>query len=174
MGQLISQQCWSQNLRDSATASAEGWLGDGSAQTPYIIDGLDIDRGGGWDDCISISNTRVNFTISNCRIINAGGPPSSIPAGIRLRNVMNGKLLENIFDSNSIGIFLDSSNSNTVANNTCNNNSDGIRLEYSHSNTVANNTCTRDGAGWGILLSESNSNTVANNTCTTYYGILLS
>ncbi|MHA2302672.1 MAG: hypothetical protein ACXACD_17130, partial [Candidatus Thorarchaeota archaeon] len=55
----------------SATALLEGWPGDGSPENPYIIDGLDIDLGGGVGHCISISNTRVNFTISNCTLTGA-------------------------------------------------------------------------------------------------------
>ena len=54
------------DINFSDTASAEGWLGDGSSGNPYIIDGLDIDSNGTGGHCISINNTRVNFTIQNC------------------------------------------------------------------------------------------------------------
>ena len=152
----------------AATALTEGWPGDGSPENPYIIDGLDIDLGGEAGHGISISNTRVNFTISNCHIINANvwleDPPVQ-PAGIYLENVMYGKLLENTFDNNYCGISLCDSDYNTVANNTCTSSSRGIYLDDSNSNTVVDNTCTSS-AWLGIYLDHSNSNNVSNNTCT--------
>ena len=74
------------------TASNEGWYGDGSSNSPFIIDGLDIDRGGGAGHCISIINTRVNFTIQNCVLTGA----NVSGAGIHMVNVTYGKLIENI------------------------------------------------------------------------------
>ncbi|MHA1958903.1 MAG: hypothetical protein ACW99U_01650 [Candidatus Thorarchaeota archaeon] len=47
------------------TALLEGWPGDGSPENPYIIDGLDINLGGGEGHGISISHTRVSFIIRN-------------------------------------------------------------------------------------------------------------
>jgi parallel beta-helix repeat protein len=159
----------------SDTALLEGWPGDGSPENPFIIDGLDIVIDGG--DLISIRNTRVNFTISNCNLIGAGGwTPMSAGAGIYLENVTNGELINNNCNNNPFGILLIDSHSNTVFNNTCYNNSYGIRLEDSHSNTVVNNTCNGNivifvdesgppFSGWGITLERSNSNIVANNSC---------
>ncbi len=181
----------------SDTALLEGWSGDGSPENPFIIDGLDIDLGGELGHGISISNTRVNFTISNCNLTGAayqmgkGGG-----AGIYLKNVTNGELVNNTcFDSmfgirlegshfytvadntcnsNGIGISLDESRHNTVANNTCNYNTDGIRLGASHTNIVMNNNCSSNNR-FGIWISDSHSNTVSHNTCTsnTYAGIRL-
>jgi hypothetical protein len=76
----------------SATAAQEVWLGDGSAGDPYIIEGLEIDRAGVALDCISISNTRVNFTIRDCNITGASFPRS----GINLDNVTYGRIEQNI------------------------------------------------------------------------------
>lgn len=151
----------------SATASAEGWLGDGSPDNPYIIDGLDINPGGEDDHCISISNTRVSFTISNCSFTGAKGNPGQfLPnvAGIYLENVTHGELVNNILYSNSRGISLLRSHLNTVANNTCNSNRAGIYLDLSSSNTVTNNTCNSNDES-GIYLVYSDHNTVVNNTC---------
>ncbi|MHA2058964.1 MAG: right-handed parallel beta-helix repeat-containing protein, partial [Candidatus Thorarchaeota archaeon] len=106
----------------SDTALLEGWPGDGSPENPYIIDGLDIDLDGNNGSCISISNTRVSFTISNCNLTGASGDSGT---GIWLSNVTNGELVNNICNNNRIGISLGGSDSNTVANNTCNSNSDG-------------------------------------------------
>jgi parallel beta-helix repeat protein len=160
----------------SDTALLEGWDGDGSPESPYMIDGLDIDLGGGVGHCISISNTRVSFTISDCSFTGA-----SDGAGIYLENVTNGELVNNACNNNSAGINLAASYSNTVFNNNCssngigisldesdsntvaNNNGGGIDLWFSDSNTVANNTCNRNRIG--IILDGSDSNTVADNTC---------
>jgi parallel beta-helix repeat protein len=161
----------------SDTALLEGWPGDGSPENPFIIDGLDIDLGGGFGSCIAISNTRVSFTISNCNLTGAGGRgawPVSTEAGIYLENVTNGELVNNICSSNGRGINLIESDSNTVVNNNCSSNHwPGINLGSSHSNTVVNNTCNSNGCG--ISLRESDSNTVENNTCTsnTHQGIHL-
>jgi len=72
------------------TASYEGWIGDGSSGNPFIINGLDIDLGGVIGYCIKISNTRVNFTISNCNLTGTLYPGS----GIYLENVTYGKISE--------------------------------------------------------------------------------
>ncbi|MFW9887975.1 MAG: nitrous oxide reductase family maturation protein NosD [Candidatus Thorarchaeota archaeon] len=159
----------------ATTAFAEGWLGDGSPEDPFIIDGLDI-------DFVDIRNTRVSFTLRKCNLI------SGRLFGIRLGNVKNGEIVNNTCSDNSYGIHLLNSSSNTVVNNTvcdvgvgicvegsasiivsnnnCSNNMVGISLEESSSNTVTNNTCL--GNHIGISLYYSNSTTVANNTCTNY------
>ncbi|MHA1965871.1 MAG: right-handed parallel beta-helix repeat-containing protein, partial [Candidatus Thorarchaeota archaeon] len=146
----------------NATAQAEGWPGNGTSVNPFIIEGLDIDLGGAPGHGISISNTRVNFTISNCNLTLASVSPGS---GIYLSNVTNGVLINNTCNSNSFGIYLWSSDSNTVANNTCTSSTYGILLDLSDSNTVANNTCTSNNAG--IFITHSNFNTVASNICDT-------
>jgi len=64
--------------------------------------------------------------------------------------------------SNEIGIVLEWSDSNTVANNTCNSNDIGIYLHESDFNTVANNNCTDNRIG--IYLEESYLDTGDNNT----------
>jgi parallel beta-helix repeat protein len=146
------------------TALLEGWPGDGSPENPYIIHGLEIDLGGEIGNCISISNTRVSFTISNCNLTGAayqmmeGGG-----AGICIYNVTNGELVNNTCFSNAWGISLDESHSNTVTYNSCYNNAIGISLGRSKTNTVANNTCNSNGNG--IRLYRSDDNTVTNNTC---------
>ena len=150
----------------SDTALLEGWPGDGSPENPFIICGLDIDRAGREGSCISINNTQVSFIISNCRCTGVRGFMMSgrDGSGICLRSAANGELVNNIVDSNTIGIFLEDSTSNNLINNTCYNNSvDGIRFLDSDTNTVANNNCTSNGIG--IFLENSHSNTITNNTC---------
>ncbi|MFX1263393.1 MAG: nitrous oxide reductase family maturation protein NosD [Promethearchaeota archaeon] len=153
----------------SDTALLEGWPGDGSPEDPFIIDGLEIDLGGGEGDCISISNTQVSFTISNCNLTGGWGGwgMGYWGAGVYLNNVTNCELVKNSCTSNIWGIFLRESDTNTVANNICNNNERaGILLSISNYSTMVYNTCNDNQDG--IILSLcSESNTVANNICNT-------
>ncbi|MFX1603227.1 MAG: nitrous oxide reductase family maturation protein NosD [Promethearchaeota archaeon] len=128
------------NFRD--TALLYGWPGDGSPESPYIIDGLDIDLGFEWGPCIDIRNTRVNFIIRNCKLTSAGDSFGyySGGGGISLGNVRHGELVDNIVDSNAPGIFLEDSTSNSLVNNTCNSDDIGIYLYCSNSNIITNNT----------------------------------
>ena len=161
----------------SDTALLEGWPGDGSAENPFIIDGLEIDRGGEEGHCISIRNTQVSFIMRNCRLTGANitNPSFIVPpmlhsfltlsgAGVLLLNVSNGELVNNTCNSNCrFGIYLMDSHLNTVVNNTCYSNGIGIFIWSSSSNTLVNNTCNSNRQG--ITLMNSHSNTVANNTC---------
>jgi parallel beta-helix repeat protein len=167
----------------AATALLEGWPGDGSSGTPFIINGLEIDLAGGIGHCISIANTRVSFIIRNCNLTGAE------EFGIFLENVTNGELVSNTCSNNIVGIQLFLSESIIVAknncsgngggiglfasngevvNNTCNNNEGGIHLFHAGSSTIANNTCNNNGDGIG--LDSSQFNTVTNNTCNTNTG----
>ncbi len=166
----------------SVTAANEGWLGDGSAENPYIIDGLEIDVDGGEGDCINIINTRVNFTISNCVLIGAN---TTAGAGVNLKNVTNGNLIGNtlshsqqafyfnhssfiLMKSNTItdcrySIQMLSSSDNIIIDNNVSQNSRGIQLLLSSDyNTVVNNTFTNSFRG--ITLYESDYNIITNNT----------
>jgi len=156
----------------SDTALVEDWSGDGSSGDPYIIDGLDIDLGGLAGHCISISNTRVNFTIGNCYLTGASVNPG---AGIYLENVTYGRLQENIFDNNYFNIYLTNSHSVSIKNNTCPNSVYSISLRNSSSNnTIADNDCSHNGNRGINLESGSYNNTVINNTCNNNrFGIVL-
>ena len=152
----------------SDTALLEGWPGDGSPETPYIIEGLDIDISSNDWYCISITNTQVNFIISNCNLTGASyhviGHRGYSGAGIFLENVTNCELVKNIIDSDAHGIDAANLDSSTITDNTCNCENSGICLRGSTYNTIANNTCNDNEYG-GIRLDDSSYNIVANNTC---------
>ncbi len=175
----------------SATAVAEGWSGDGSSETPYLITGLDIALGGVMGHCISIVNTRVNFTISNCNLTGASVNPG---AGIYMNNVTNGKIINNSFLDDYYGIYFYECDNNTITDNVLDTNTWGIHLNYAESNLIDNNTCTNHwrgiviyrstlnmvvnnicnyNAASGIAINEANSNVVSNNICNhqSYNGI---
>jgi parallel beta-helix repeat protein len=154
------------NANFAATALAENWPGNGSSSNPYIIDGLDIDRGGVAGHCISITGTGVYFTISNCSLTGAN---TASGAGIYLLQVTNARIANNILYNNFFGIHLDWGALSTVANNNCSANGEGIWLDDSDDNTVANNTCTNNGVG--IHIADSASVITANNTCSNNTGI---
>jgi parallel beta-helix repeat protein len=150
------------NSNFSETALAEGWVGDGSAESPFIIDGYEINRGGGSGHCINISNTRVNFTISNCNLTGASVSPGS---GVYLNNVSYGTIINNTCTSNRNGIYLIDSHFNTLANDTCTGNVIGIYMYDSDYNTVEDNDCSGN-SNYGMLQYYCDSCVFSSNTFT--------
>ncbi|MFW9891507.1 MAG: NosD domain-containing protein [Candidatus Thorarchaeota archaeon] len=128
-------------------AKREDWLGEGTMEDPYLIEGLDIDVGGDDRSCIEIHNIdKIFFRIRFCTL---QGATPDWRAGIHLYNVNYGRFV----------------NSTWVSNNTCIGNCYGIRIDDAYSIVVANNTCS--GNNWeGIgVLYESRQNMVRNNRC---------
>lgn len=66
--------------------------------------------------------------------------------------------------NNNYGIYLTSSNNNTITGNICNNNYEGICLEFSENNTVTRNSCNNNSYD-GIYLYGGDNNTVTGNNC---------
>ncbi|MGY5873610.1 MAG: hypothetical protein RTV72_15280, partial [Candidatus Thorarchaeota archaeon] len=95
------------NQNFSDTASLEGWPGDGSQSTPYIIEGFDIGVGGPSGYCIDIRNTDVYFEIRSCFLTGAS-------AGIYLAATSNGLLADNICSGNFYGIYNTAAHYNTM------------------------------------------------------------
>jgi parallel beta-helix repeat protein len=133
-------------------------IGNGSANT--TIDG------GEAGDVVKIITNNVmvrGFSIINSRIT------SQWPfyAGIKLMNAQDIRIIENNCSNNCIGIYLDSSESNTIMNNTCYlNHMIGIYLgSQSNSNNLINNTCNSSKIYDGIRLESSDENILLNNTC---------
>ncbi|MHA2303696.1 MAG: NosD domain-containing protein, partial [Candidatus Thorarchaeota archaeon] len=145
----------------TATALLKGWPGDGSPEDPFIIDGLDIDISGEFNHCISISNTRASFIISNCSLTSAS-LGMGWGAGIFLQNVANGELVNNTCHGHDSGIYLLYSDSNTVANNMFVSNGVGSFFVLANYNTVADNTYNSNYMD-GIYLDMSHFNTIADN-----------
>jgi len=148
----------------------QGWLGGGTVLNPYIIRDLDITAAGN-ATAISISNTKVHFVIDSCYLHNAS------TAQIRLTNVKNGTLHNNICQNlsyGSYGIYLLNSRDNLVANNNCSYSDMGIYLESSSYNAVENNTCYAN-SEYGIEVYLSGYDELFNNTCIAnqYYGMFV-
>lgn len=175
----------------SISAATYNWCsGLGTLSSPYIIENVTI-NGGGSNNCISILNSNVYFIINNCTLFNSGGTWHS--GGIKLENVNNGKIIKNNCSFNENGIYLNSSNNNTLSENIANNNTvngiflyeqcnytkiigntanfnaedpipgDGIYIEKSYNNLIYNNNVSFN-AGRGMDLRTMYNSKIVNNT----------
>lgn len=140
----------------SATESTYSWCtGSGTFSDPYVIEDLVID-GGGSGSCIWIENSDVYFNIENCTLYNSGNNWDD--AGIKLAtDVDNGQLINNIIHDNYIGIYLESSDNNTISGNIISNSIDnGLVIANSYNNTISGNTAKYNGNGINLLETENN------------------
>jgi hypothetical protein len=81
------------NADFAGQAAEEGWAGEGSLQSPYIITGYEIETTG---TCIWIENVTSHFVISNCRLSGASEWTNDWGnAGIHLSNTQNGIISNN-------------------------------------------------------------------------------
>ncbi len=149
------------NQNFSDTVAANGWDGNGSVESPYIIENLEITAySSGFTDCISISGTTVHFIIRNCIVKNANATSSN--AGIRIR-VPNGQIQHNTAFNCGNGIYINADD-NIVFNNTCFWNEYGIYLLESDHNIVAENNCT-DNSNTGIRVVTCENTAIRDNEC---------
>lgn len=148
--------------------------GSGTYSDPYVIKDLVID-GEGSGSSILIENSNEYFKIKNCTVYNCEGYsyPDNYNAGIKLKKVNNGTLINNNCSFNKLyGIYLWECYNNTLSENTANVNNIGIYINRSNyifisDNNVSHNTYT------GISLISCNNNNVSINTIKNdiYYGI---
>jgi parallel beta-helix repeat protein len=143
---------------DFATqAGIEGWLGNGTSGSPYIIEGYDIDGSVDWY-CIFIEMTTVHFVVRNCYL---HSPMDDL--GIYLSMVQNGNLYNNtLMTRYLVGIEIDESNNITVDNNIFSKCMFGIYLWYSSGNTIARNTVFSS-SDTGIYFDSSSGNIIYHN-----------
>jgi len=117
-----------------------------------------------------------NFTtIRNCSVIEGNSTTSSKHA-VYFVGANNGTIFNNLIktmNSNSLPIYITSSNFNTISNNNITTNSDGIDLSSTSNINISNNNI--NSGGYGIWIIISNLSTISNNNITaTAHGILLS
>ena len=147
--------------------------GLGTENDPYIIKNWVISASSA--NGIDIRNTTAYFVVRNCVVENGWIAENGVNYyGIKLDNVVNGRVENCTCKNDDYGILLiTSSDNNVLINNTCESNMwYGIRLEYSSNNTLDNNTCENN-KYWGIGLHDSDNNTLDNNTCENGGGIYL-
>jgi len=104
----------------------------------------------------------VYFRIENCTVYNSGNE-SDFEAGIGLRNVRNGELINNNVSNNNAGIAIEFSNNNIISKNDAINNSIGIIITFSNYTNISENIASYNNFGSGIFLWYSNSNVVSYN-----------
>ena len=130
--------------------NAGGCTGQGTYSDPYVIEDLIIGDIGGYDYCISIENTDVNFRIENCTLYNSY-------AGIQLYNASNGMLISNNcteISYNNIGLAY--CNNTTISNNTV---GSILGLGFCNNTTISNNTINNT-----LYVIFCNNTEISNNT----------
>ncbi|MHA2100866.1 MAG: NosD domain-containing protein, partial [Candidatus Kariarchaeaceae archaeon] len=156
------------NDQFSAQALSEGWLGDGTKDNPYIIEGYSISSD--IQSLIQISNTEVYFIIRNNLLdgMNSGAP--FYPRGIYLGNVLNGNISFNTIKNSYTAIHLSSSNNSVIQDNQIIQGSTGVGL-YSGStqNEVFDNRISD--VTFGIDIRSSDNTIFQNWINGTTYGI---
>lgn len=165
-----------------ATASIEGWPGNGSLDDPFVILGLDI-NGGNLSQGTSISDVNLSFEVAQCYFHNFWYGYYAL----YLRNVQHVTISLNTFVTSGCGVLIVNCSEVEVANNeftscgrgVCPQNCEGINVEnnafmyceigigiYSCSNsTFQSNSCTQGIYGIRTEDSESLNVTLSSNIC---------
>ncbi|MHA1577171.1 MAG: right-handed parallel beta-helix repeat-containing protein, partial [Candidatus Thorarchaeota archaeon] len=129
------------DIDGDADLASQGWLGDGSSDTPYRIENLNISTASSVER-IKIWNTRAHFLIKNCTLIGMTGSDYAI----QLLNVSNGVITDNDISGNPRSIEVINSTYVTVINNTCSQSYGAISVRSNTDPTnnvqVLNNTLT--------------------------------
>lgn len=146
-----------------AHAVTENWPGDGSRSNPFIIDGYTIDNFYS-DFSIDIYNSDDYFQISNCQILINGRE-----GGIKLSNVENGNITNNIITNGSLGIqlkdFGDSYCSNIIiSNNVIQNVNCGINIMGGSAGINVSSNQISNILNSGIKLQNAGSSEIVINT----------
>ncbi|MGY5858406.1 MAG: right-handed parallel beta-helix repeat-containing protein [Candidatus Thorarchaeota archaeon] len=143
----------------ATTAADELWEGDGSPETPFLIQGYEISPA---RVDISIQDTTLHFKILDCNITGAS-------SGIYLENVSNGVIQDCLFTSNTYGIYLNNVTGIDVVGCIISApaifESNGVRMEYALDCSIS--SCVMQGAtdsGAGIFGYYSERITLFNNT----------
>lgn len=125
--------------------------GSGTYSDPYIIEDVIID-GTESKNCIFIINSIEWFKIRNCTVFNCGNTLDS--AGIRLQNVKNGFISDNIIHHNYFGGIRigECENLTIYRNNVSHNGWSGIDIYLSNNNSIIDNNVTYN-EGTGIQIS---------------------
>jgi hypothetical protein len=130
-----------------AMAAKEGWTGDGSKQSPYLITGYEIDLAKTAGGAIEVHNTDVSFIIRSCYlhggIHNLG---KDYGYGVLTYNVQNMLVERTVATDNFEGVRLEKGTENCVIryNDLSHNAGHGVALASAHSNIIEYNLCTHE------------------------------
>lgn len=145
-------------------AALLGIPGNGSADNPYVLEGLSIDaqsRGAG----VYIGNTTAHFVIRGCSISNASDAGSIFAPGaaISLFNVSSGIVCENSLTGSKHGLGLYGCKNIVISGNNLSNNSGaGLFVVSSQECTVADNMFGWNN-GYGLEMRSSSGCTITEN-----------
>jgi parallel beta-helix repeat protein len=187
------------DLDFDSQASQEGWLGNGSISSPYVIANMSFIQGiGNWGGLgawvmILIQNTDYHFKIINNYLDTTElNDTWEFRIGIFLRNVQNSQVINNTIYSATGGVYIGQSTGCLVSNNTIVSNSysgdpradwpgqytyvPGGRYPYgvgfidSSDSNITHNSVSFNGVG--IIVEQTENMIVTENTVTyTSYGI---
>jgi len=150
----------------SAMDISEGWPGDGSVGSPYIIEEYDIE-GTGSGYCMYIGNVSQSFIVRNCSLHRASGNyvDWNYDTGLYIYNSPNAKV-DNIsgYLNGGYGIRIQSSNNAEVKfSNTHMNDYYGIYFRFSNWGQILNNTADLNIYS-GIIIYQSDNNILSGNS----------
>ena len=119
-------------LIDDLTANNWTWaknqgycIGSGNETDPYIIDGHQFYYNSGTGDCLAIKNSIKHFVIQDCDFVAS----DSLSAGLYLLNISNGQIRSSNFQNNFVGIKIEKSSNLTIAKNDFDTNEMGMFLD---------------------------------------------
>ncbi len=147
-------------------ASTEGWDGDGSSLSPFLIENYSISADG-YGYGIYIGNTTLHFIIEGCYVYHATS--SSMPyfggSGIILYNVSNALISGNRIESNSrSGIYMDWPHNTTIISNQISSNHYGAYILHAHEDIHIFNNTFHVNRFTGVYIHSSTGVKIANNT----------
>ena len=144
---------------------SQGWPGNGTLDDPYRIEGLYIMTYFGQTTGITIHNTRANFTIQNCTIVDIYDTTDG--TGIDLANVTNGVIFNNTFPMGLYGVHIQNCSHCSISNSSFTQYSEAIHVEESTDLTIEQNRLVGPVTGMNLLsanFSRVMNNTLNNNT----------
>ena len=149
------------NANFSTTATNEGWPGDGSNSSPYVIANYSIEAGG--VSGIRIANVDVYFIIEN---VHVNGSTNFQVGAFQLTRTQNGHIINSNSSDGYYGIHLVESNNNSLTGNlVTSNDRDGIHLHDSSNNNLTGNSATSNDRD-GFHMFGSSNNILSGNTAT--------
>lgn len=136
-------------------------IGNGSSQSPFVIQGKRIDDT--LDDGIFIRHTNAHLLIQNNLIANFEGDERS-NCGIELFNCSNVILINNSIHSSNVGIKLEDSKNCKIFNNSVRDGNLGIYLLFTSTSNKISKNLVSGNKDYGFFLVGANNNTVIGNT----------
>ncbi|KKM90183.1 hypothetical protein LCGC14_1241210 [marine sediment metagenome] len=151
-----------------ATAATQSWCsGSGTTVDPYVIENITM-IGNEYQASLWIQSSDEYFIIRNSTFIN------STSDSIEITGSSNGKIINNTFINNSIGIHFSNSQNFTILGNKFKDNFIGLTLSGGNKYNVSKNSFKNNNRGLYMTSDESNNLIYANTFEEDLYGIYFS